>query len=383
MEKLAVIVPIYNMELYLGECIESICAQTYTDLQIILVDDGSTDKSGSLCDEYAKKDKRILVIHQKNLGKLKARYNGLSVCTCRYVTFVDADDWIDANTYELASNYIQRGIDVIVFGKILEKGEKGRTFPESNYAFGEYNRADIEEKIYPSIIWDFHKNKIGMTQSLCDKIFKKDLMLKSYSLARELGELNYAEDSLILYPLMQWVYSMYILEDNPYHYRKTSDDIPVYVCKDDFFSKLYTWYEYLVQNVKLIPNACKQIDYLYISLAETRKEYYGDIASMSEYMFPFHMVPSGSKIILWGAGKVGKIYREQIDRLSYCTITAWVDKNYQNYSQWGVQNVDIVNKESDYDYIVIAIFSEAIKDTIVLWLKEQGISGTKIIWYKE
>lgn len=132
-----------------------------------------------------------------------------------------------------------------------------------------------------------------------------------------------------------------------------------------------------------IPNARKQIDYLYISLAETRKEYYGDIASVSEYMFPFQMVPAGSKIILWGAGKVGKIYHEQIDRLSYCTIIAWVDKNFQNYSKWGVQNIDIVNNEPDYDYIVVAIYSEAVKDAIVSWLKGRGISEERIIWHKE
>lgn len=383
MRKLAVIVPVYNMELYLRECIESICAQTYTDLQIILVDDGSTDKSGVICDEYVQKDERITVIHQENQGKLQARYSGLTACACEYVTFVDADDWIDANTYELADEYMRRGIDVIVFGKILEKGDKGRTFPESNYEFGEYSRVDIEKKIYPSIVWDFHKNKIGITQSLCDKIFKRDFVIKSYGLVKELSELNYAEDSLILYPLMQWVDSMYILEDNPYHYRKASDDILVYVSRDDFFSKLYKWYEHLVKNVKLIPEARKQIDYLYISLAETRKECYGDIASVSEYMFPFQMVPAGSKIILWGAGKVGKIYHEQIDRLSYCEITAWVDKNYREYSQLGVQDIDIVNDGLDYDYIVVAIFSEAIKNAIVLWLEERGVSENRIIWYKE
>lgn len=138
-----------------------------------------------------------------------------------------------------------------------------------------------------------------------------------------------------------------------------------------------------MKNVKLIPEARKQIDYLYISLAETRKECYGDIASVSEYMFPFQMVPAGSKIILWGAGKVGKIYHEQIDRLSYCEITAWVDKNYREYSQLGVQDIDIVNDGLDYDYIVVAIFSETIKNAIVLWLEERGVSENRIIWYKE
>ena len=136
MKKLAVIVPIYNMDAYLEECIKSLCKQTYTDLQIVLVDDGSTDKSGLICDEYAQKDRRIMVIHQENSGKLKARHNGLLACDCEYVTFVDADDWIDPNTYELTDEYMRKKIDVIVFGKILEKGDKGRTFPESNYRFG-------------------------------------------------------------------------------------------------------------------------------------------------------------------------------------------------------------------------------------------------------
>lgn len=383
MKKLAVIVPVYNMELYLKECIESICRQTYTNLQIVLVDDGSTDKSSSICDEYAQADKRIIVIHQENTGKLKARYNGLMACDCEYITFVDADDWIDINTYELADEYMQKEIDVIVFGKILERGDKGRTFPESNYEYGGYNRDAIESKIYPSIIWDFDKNKTGIPQSLCDKIIKKDLLLRSYDLAKELGKLNYGEDSLILYPLMQWVDSIHILEDNPYHYRKTYDDTPRYVCNNDFFANLYVWYEHLVKNVNLIPDAQKQMDYLYISFVETRKEYYGDIASQSEFMFPFHMVPAGSKIVLWGAGKVGKIYHEQIKRLSYCKIAAWVDKNYKEYSKQGVQNVNVVNDSLDFDYIVIAIFSEAVKNSIALWLSERGILEERVVWYKE
>lgn len=140
MKKLAVIVPVYNMELYLKECIESICRQTYTNLQIVLVDDGSTDKSSSICDEYAQADKRIIVIHQENTGKLKARYNGLMACDCEYVTFVDADDWIDINTYELADEYMQKEIDVIVFGKYLKEVTRAEHFRNQVM-----NMADITE----------------------------------------------------------------------------------------------------------------------------------------------------------------------------------------------------------------------------------------------
>lgn len=100
MDLISIIVPVYNVEKYLNKCIESIICQTYTNLQIILVDDGSTDESGKICDEYAKKDERIQVIHQKNGGVSKARNCGLATVKGKFVAFCDADDWIEPDMYE-------------------------------------------------------------------------------------------------------------------------------------------------------------------------------------------------------------------------------------------------------------------------------------------
>ena len=96
----SVIVPIYNTEKYLGPCIQSILNQTYNDLQIILIDDGSTDKSGEICDEYAKKDNRIVVRHINNSGVSKARNTALDIVTGDYIAFVDSDDTIRPDMYE-------------------------------------------------------------------------------------------------------------------------------------------------------------------------------------------------------------------------------------------------------------------------------------------
>lgn len=98
MPLVSVIVPVYNVERYLGECLESILGQTFRDFEVILVDDGSTDKSGSICDEYAEKDARIKVFHQKNQGVSAARNFALSKATGRYVMFVDPDDYWMCNT---------------------------------------------------------------------------------------------------------------------------------------------------------------------------------------------------------------------------------------------------------------------------------------------
>lgn len=95
----SIIIPVYNIEQYIGRCIESVQKQTYHNLQIILVDDGSTDKSGSICDEYAGKDKRIQVIHKKNGGLSDARNAGLTLATGEYIGYVDGDDWIDEGMY--------------------------------------------------------------------------------------------------------------------------------------------------------------------------------------------------------------------------------------------------------------------------------------------
>lgn len=113
---LSVIVPIYNCELYLEECIESICNQTYKNLEIILVDDGSTDNSPKICDEYAKKDNRIRVIHQPNSGVSTSRNTALDMSTGSYVVFMDADDTILPEAFELAVEIVEKhNLDFVRF----------------------------------------------------------------------------------------------------------------------------------------------------------------------------------------------------------------------------------------------------------------------------
>lgn len=99
-ELISIIIPVYNVENYIEKCLESLIHQTYRNLQIILVDDGSSDKSGSICDEYAKRDPRIHVLHQENQGVSKARNNGLLSATGKYIGFCDADDWVEPDMYE-------------------------------------------------------------------------------------------------------------------------------------------------------------------------------------------------------------------------------------------------------------------------------------------
>lgn len=98
--KISVIVPVYNVERYITECLESLIHQTYQNLEILLVDDGSTDRSGSICDEYGERDSRIIVIHQKNGGAAAAKNTGLDHVTGTYLAFADSDDWLERDALE-------------------------------------------------------------------------------------------------------------------------------------------------------------------------------------------------------------------------------------------------------------------------------------------
>ena len=125
MEFISVIVPIYKVEQYLNRCVESIINQTYKNLQIILVDDGSPDKCGIMCDEWAVKDNRIKVIHKKNGGLSDARNAGLDVSKGEYVSFVDSDDWIDEGFLEALYNKMQETNADIVTGGIKMVWDNG------------------------------------------------------------------------------------------------------------------------------------------------------------------------------------------------------------------------------------------------------------------
>ena len=147
-DKISIIIPIYNVENYLVRCLESVIHQTYDNLEIILVDDGSPDQCGHICDEYKEKDDRIIVIHQKNKGLSEARNAGIEVATGSYVLFVDSDDYIEESMVEHLYNALQENfaqisccnhIDVYDDGKAVIVGNnKGTVIMDSKKALSEF-----------------------------------------------------------------------------------------------------------------------------------------------------------------------------------------------------------------------------------------------------
>ena len=110
---ISVIVPIYKVEKYLDECISSIVNQTYRNMQIILVDDGSPDRCGEICDEWAKRDSRIMVIHKSNGGLSDARNAGIDVAIGEFIVFIDSDDWVESTMLEVMHNLLQKSRQIL------------------------------------------------------------------------------------------------------------------------------------------------------------------------------------------------------------------------------------------------------------------------------
>lgn len=166
-KKISVIIPIYNTEKYLNRCIDSIISQSYTNLEIILVDDGSTDSCVQICDDFAKKDDRIKVIHKQNGGQSSARNAGLDIATGDYIGFVDSDDYILQDMYERLIDAIEKdefSVASIMFNKV---DSDGRLYP-SKVAHPESVRITAKDYVKELML------KTG-DESVCTKLFSRDI----------------------------------------------------------------------------------------------------------------------------------------------------------------------------------------------------------------
>ena len=173
----SVIVPIYNIEKYLGRCIDSVLSQTYDNFELILVDDGSPDNCPAICDEYAARDSRIKVIHKENGGLVSARQAGICKACGDYVFHLDGDDAVLPDALESAYRIIRdTGADIVSFSyKICVDGEIGKAVDDIAEE-GLYNKSDMQDKIYPNLL--SNKNMKNLFYFLWGKAIKRELATK-------------------------------------------------------------------------------------------------------------------------------------------------------------------------------------------------------------
>lgn len=214
--KVSIIVPVYNTEKYLRPCLDSIQAQTFTDFEAILVDDGSTDSSGIICDEYAAQDSRFVVVHKKNEGVAKARDYGFNKSIGEYVTFVDSDDYISLNYVEkLLSPICKYQVDLVCCKHNSDSG--GIISPSKYTEFGYYDKTKLRSFISSSYLYNNKLGHSGIPVFLVTKLIKREYVRKGLLSGKGLW---WGEDQIASFQIIMDINSMYVLDDYIYYYVK-------------------------------------------------------------------------------------------------------------------------------------------------------------------
>lgn len=210
----SIIVPVFKVEQYLERCVMSIIDQTYKELEIILVDDGSPDKCGDLCDALASKDNRIIVIHQLNMGLPKARRSGYNVSSGEFIFFVDSDDYIASNCIEiLVKCAILHQVDIVVAGILNVAKQKEISIPRVEP--GIYNKNKIEKLLSTNFLFDTKTYSSSYPLYAWGKLIRKKLLEGYFEVSTQF---RYWEDIPSTFFLMKKTQSFEIIQEKLYYY---------------------------------------------------------------------------------------------------------------------------------------------------------------------
>lgn len=258
MKKISIIIPVYQAENYICRCVDSILSQIYSNLEIILVDDGSTDKSCEICDQYAKKDNRIKVIHQVNSGVSVARNRGLDICSGEYVTFVDSDDFIEPNMYEeMMKNAEEYHCDVVMCDCIKDDGITQVPYSHDIRA-GFYNYDQLQKEYYPHLLM-MENVEYPATISNCLLLFKREVA----SNIRYVEGVRFSEDLLFGAQLLYAAKSFYYMKGEFYYHYWMNNESASHTFKAD------KWNDYsrvIEETQKLFPKELFQYQWYYMIL---------------------------------------------------------------------------------------------------------------------
>jgi len=377
MTKVSIIIPAYNTERYIKNCINSVINQTLNDIEVICIDDGSTDETGKILDVYAQKDKRVKVIHQSNSGQAEAKKNGIKIASGKYIAFIDSDDWIKKNMYEEMYFYAQKfDTDAVCCGYFsIKENSCVEVLPDVKS--GLYRE---DKHIYRNL-YDIDKSKVLLNWTYWTYLFKRE---KIYEYVMKVTDIEQAEDVVAVWSFLVNAESLYVLDKAYYYYRVRQGSS----CRREnpnFLTNMNKAYILLKQEFEKNSHA----DFL---LRVLKRAMFDIVQSGScftserqdFFMFPYENVPVGSKLVLYGAGMVGKSYYRQIRENHFCNIVLWVDKSYESISnlKYTILNPEMIN-DTEFDYLLIAILEyreakEIAKDIV----EDYHVDKEKIILYE-
>jgi len=381
MELISVIIPIYNLDAYLFQCINSITNQTHRQLEIILVDDGSTDKALELCESFRKQDQRIKVIAKTNGGLVSARKAGLNASTGEYIFYVDGDDWIDGDCLEQYYQYAKlHDVDIVI-------GDYKREFI-GNFAkisngvpCGRYDRERMIKEIFPRMIYSGEFFHHGIKTYSWGKLYKRKIIEQLQNEVPD--EIMVGEDAALLYPAIYNSNSLFITDYAGCNYRQRANSILKSTNLDarelgrlalafNYLSKALVSFDQ--KNIFLF-----QLQAYFVAITIIRTGAFLSNRPLFERFSLFGDIQKGAKVCLYNSGSFGQhVYRHLIASDLFKFI-AWFDEDYRESQLLGM-NVsdpkDIVNYE--FDYLLVASFDQQIKAQVEQLFVQSNLPVIKI-----
>lgn len=381
MDKLiSIIVPIYNAEKHLNKCLQSILMQTYKNFELLLINDGSTDDSKELCEDYAHQDDRVKLFNQENKGVLSARLRGIEEAKGSFIGWVDADDWIEKEYFEnLIQLQMSTGADIIAAAHFHDIGND-HLVVKNSLESGIY----CPFKILDQILYTGKFFEYGITPQLYSKLFKADI-LKHIKAVDD--KIIAGDDAAILYPTILEAETICVTELCGYHYIQHPQSITkkTYSNEIDRIDRLISYLSVQFEKKNVLNIMQKQLTaYRNYLLALRQIEVFDHNNHNDVILMPYGGIHKGEKVIVYGAGVLGQQIYKYLKREEKVSVEDWVDKNYELYWTRGFSvnpPEKILDKLSYIDYIIIANITETIAESIKSFLVEMNVPVTKIRWF--
>ena len=376
MPRLSIIVPVYNVKDYLGECIESILAQQYQDFELICVNDGSTDDSLKVLEHYAENDYRIQIISKKNGGLVSARKAGLSQAKGEYAAFVDADDWVDRDMYHFLMEIVMKErADVVTSGCILEYSS-GSIVELEQMDEGSYEGRSLKEDFYPKMIGmeQFFQQNISI--HVWNKIYKTSLLRKNIDKIPD--SITVGEDAACVYPTLLDVKKIVVTHKAFYHYRMR--ETSMMGKSRQYINSYITLYDYLKKRFEEYPYSFLEYQLKLLTAYELLLVSPVILWEKENAILPYADLKKGSRVVLYGMGRFGKLLKKELEENNLCSVVATVDQNRKrnSFGEKCYSLEEFARMDMQYDAILISILKRNICEEIKEKMLSLGISDDKI-----
>ena len=378
---ISVIVPIFRIEKYLPKCIDSLLNQSFSNFELILVNDGSPDRCPEICDDYAKKDSRVKVVHKINGGLVSARKEGLKSASGKYIAFVDGDDWVDNYYLDVLYKLAEaNSSDLVVTGHFREFNGKIETIKPKSA--GVYDANEIQRSILPKVIYNGRFCEHTISTYVWNKLFRRELLDKTlYDVP---NEIVMGEDAAITYSYLAMSKSLTVSRIPLYYYRQRHDSIVKSIenPQTEYYrlGLLMNFLKSKLQEVLDEDNLDEQIRYYLYSQILVRSG--GLIYDTNGNLIfnPFLRIAPNSKVIVYSSGSFGQHILSTNNKNNFFKVIKWIDLDFHNLNVGGTFVSPISSIENtEFDYLIIATINPSNYDAIKAELSLMGIDEKKIV----